>query len=118
MPRKTSAPKVSVVIPVYNRERYIGQAIDSILSQSFRDFELIVVDDGSSDGTPAVVERCGDPRVRLVRHETNQGIPRTRNRGLLEARGEYVAWLDSDDVALPQRLRVQVDVLDRSPGIA
>lgn len=117
-PRKTSAPKVSVVIPVYNRERYIGQAIDSILGQSFRDFELIVVDDGSSDGTPAVVERCGDPRIRLVRHETNQGIPQTRNRGLREARGEYVAWLDSDDVALPQRLRVQVDVLDRSPGIA
>jgi glycosyltransferase involved in cell wall biosynthesis len=111
-------PKVSVVIPVYNRARYVRAAIDSILAQSLRDLELIVVDDGSSDGTPETVERIADPRLRLVRNEANLGIPRTRNRGLQEARGEYIAWLDSDDLALPQRLQIQVDFLESAPGIA
>jgi len=117
-PLRTRTPKVSVVIPVYNRARYIGQAIDSILAQSLRDFELIVVDDGSTDGTPEAVEKIGDPRIRLVRSPENLGIPQTRNRGLQEARGEYVAWLDSDDMALPHRLQAQVDFLDRAPGVA
>jgi glycosyltransferase involved in cell wall biosynthesis len=117
-PLSTRTPKVSVVIPVYNRARYIGEAIASILAQSLRDFELIVVDDGSSDGTPEAVERIRDPRIRLVRNAGNLGIPQTRNRGLQEARGEYIAWLDSDDLALPQRLQVQVDFLDQAPGIS
>jgi len=117
-PLQTRTPKVSVVIPVYNREGYIGDAIQSILSQTLQDFELIVVDDGSSDGTPEAVERVRDPRIRLVRNRENLGIPQTRNRGLEEARGEYVAWLDSDDMALPSRLQVQVDFLDRAPAIA
>jgi glycosyltransferase involved in cell wall biosynthesis len=118
LPAQTRTPKVSVVIPVYNRERYVTQAVRSILAQTLGDFELIVVDDGSSDGTPEAVERIGDRRIRVIRNEKNLGIPRSRNRGLEEARGTYVAWLDSDDLALPHRLREQVDFLELARGIA
>jgi glycosyltransferase involved in cell wall biosynthesis len=111
-------PLVSVVIPVHDREQYIGQAVASVLAQSLRELEVVVVDDGSSDATAAVVERIADPRVRLLRNAENQGIPRTRNRGLREARGRYVAWLDSDDVALPTRLAEQVAFLDACPQVA
>ncbi len=107
-----------MVIPVYDRAHHIGQAIDSILAQSLRDFELIVVVDGSSDETSEAVARIRDPRIRLVRNTRNRGVPQTRNQGLQEARGEYLAWLDSDDLALPQRLQSQADFLDRSPEIA
>lgn len=113
-----TAPTVSVVIPVHDREQYIRPAVESVLAQSLRDLEVVVVDDGSSDGTVAVVERIRDPRVRLVRNAGNQGIPRTRNRGLREARGRYVAWLDSDDLALPRRLEAQVAFLDARPEVA
>jgi glycosyltransferase involved in cell wall biosynthesis len=113
-----TAPQVSVVIPVHDREQYIGQAVASVLAQSLRDLEVVVVDDGSTDATAAVVERIGDPRVRLLRSAENQGIPRARNRGLREARGRYVAWLDSDDVALPTRLAEQVEFLEACPPVA
>ena len=111
-------PRVSVVIPAYNRARYLQTAIDSVLAQSFGDFELIVVDDGSTDETPAIVRRQTDPRVRLVSQPTRTGIAPARNRGLDSARGEYVAALDSDDYAYPQRLERQVAHLDRHPDLA
>ena len=112
------APVVSVIVPVYNRERYVCDAIHSILGQTFRDFELIVVDDGSTDGSVRAVEAIRDPRLRLVRHRRNLGIPAARNTGLDEARGQLIAWLDSDDVARPNRLSTQVDFLARNPSIA
>lgn len=112
------APKVTVFIPVYNRERYIGAAIDSILAQSFTDFELLVVDDGSTDGSVALIEAYGDPRVRLERNGRNLGIPKTRNRGLELARGAYLAILDSDDAVYPDRLAKQVAFLDSHPDFA
>jgi len=77
----TEAPKVTVVIPVYNREKYIGDAIDSILAQTFTHFELLVIDDGSTDRTQGVVQSYRDLRIRLVGNETNGGIPKTRNNG-------------------------------------
>ncbi len=77
----TEAPKVTVVIPVYNREKYVGEAIDSILAQTFTHFELLVIDDGSTDRTQEIVQFYSDPRIRLVGNETNEGIPRTRNNG-------------------------------------
>jgi glycosyltransferase involved in cell wall biosynthesis len=111
-------PRVSVVIPVYNREPYVGQAIASVLAQTFGDFELLVIDDGSTDGTRDVVRAFGDPRIRLLCHASNRGIARARNAGVDAARGEYLAFLDSDDVALPERLAEQVDFLDHHPDHA
>lgn len=109
------APRVTVFIPAYNRERFIGAAVRSVLAQRYRDFELLVVDDGSTDRTAAIVAACDDPRVRLEQNPGNRGIPYTRNRGLELARGQYLAILDSDDLMLPARLGAQVDFLDRHP---
>lgn len=108
-------PRVSVVVPVFNRQDYIGSAIESVLAQSFADFELLVVDDGSTDRTPEIVQSYRDPRIRLISHPHNLGIPTSRNRGLESARGEYIATLDSDDWAHPQRLQRQVAFLDSHP---
>ena len=107
-----TSPKVTVVIPVYNREKYVGEAIESILGQTFRDFELLVIDDGSTDRSQEVVRSYHDPRIRLVCNASNEGIPRTRNTGIHLARGEYLAFLDSDDWAYPERLAKQVAFLD------
>ena len=107
------APKVSVIIPVYNRGKYVGEAISSILVQSFTDFELLLIDDGSTDDSVEIMRSYGDPRVRLVCNERNLGIPKTRNKGTQLARGDYIAILDSDDTSLPDRLAKQVAFLDR-----
>src|SRR5262249_23770783 len=114
----TDSPKVTAVIPVYNREKYVRDAIDSILAQTFTDFELLVIDDGSTDKSRDVVCSYRDPRVRLVCNETNEGIPKTRNKGIHLARGEYLAFLDSDDWACPERFAKQVEFLDRHPEYA
>jgi glycosyltransferase involved in cell wall biosynthesis len=114
----TESPKVTVVIPVYNREKYLGIAVDSILSQTFPDFELLVIDDGSNDGSIAVVRSYGDPRIRLVCNDTNLGVSPTRNKGIQLARGEYLAFLDSDDWACPERLAKQTAFLDSHPDYA
>lgn len=111
-------PRVTVLMPVYNHARYVGQALESILAQSFGDFELVVLDDGSVDDTLDVVGGYTDPRIRIVRNETNLGIPRTRNRAVDEARGEYIAWMDSDDIACPERLEWQTAYLDANPACA
>lgn len=111
-------PRVSVVIPVYNREPYIGEAIASVLAQTFGDFELMVIDDGSTDRSRDVVRSFRDRRIRLLCHESNWGLPRTRNAGVDAARGDYLAFLDSDDIALPNRLAKQVAFLDDHPGHA
>src|SRR5215813_13711547 len=112
------SPKVTAVIPVYNREKYVGSAIDSILAQTFTDFELLVIDDGSTDKSREVVRSYHDPRIRLVCNEANEGIPKTRNKGVQLARGEYLAFLDSDDWAYPERLAKQVAFLDSHPDYA
>jgi len=114
----TESPKVTVVIPVFNREKYLGIAVDSILSQTFPDFELLVIDDGSKDESIAVVRSYGDPRIRLVCNETNLGVSPTRNKGIQLARGEYLAFLDSDDWACPERLAKQTAFLDSHPDYA
>ena len=109
---------VSVIIPVYNRAAMIGRAIASLQAQTLDNFEIIVVDDGSTDGSADVVRSIADPRVRLVAHPRNLGIPSARNSGLAEASGSYIAWLDSDDVARPERLAVQLAFLEANPSIA
>jgi len=111
-------PKVTVFMPVHNRDAFVAESIQSILDQSFTDFELLVIDDGSTDRSAEVIASIDDPRIRLVHNEGNLGIPRTRNRGLELARGEYIALLDSDDLAYPSRLELQVKFLDRNPETA
>lgn len=111
-------PKVTVFIPVYNRARYVRTAVDSILAQSFTDFELLLVDDGSTDDSVAILRSYTDCRIRIEENGQNLGVPRTRNRGLELARGEYLALLDSDDYSYPTRLAKQVDFLDRHPDYA
>lgn len=112
-----SDPIISVVLPVYNGSADVRAAIDSILAQTFEDFELIVIDDGSKDDTAQVVAAVTDPRLVFV-HQANQGLAATLNRGLAMARGKYVARMDHDDRALPTRFAKQVAYLDAHPDCA
>jgi glycosyltransferase involved in cell wall biosynthesis len=114
----TGFPKVTVVIPIYNREKYLGIAIGSILSQTFSDFELLVIDDGSTDRSTDVVRCFSDARIRLVCNNTNLGVSKARNKGIQLARGQYLAFLDSDDWACPKRLAKQTAFLDNHPDYA
>jgi len=112
-------PCISVLMPVYNGERFLREAIESILNQTFTDFEFIIVDDGSTDNTWQILQgyAASEPRIVLVRNETNLGLARSRNRILGRARGEYIAVMDADDVSLPERLSTQVAFLDESPEV-
>ncbi|WP_189338339.1 glycosyltransferase family 2 protein [Sphingobium sp. SCG-1] len=116
--KRTAAPMVSVLIPTYNRVCFVGDAIQSALKQTLGDIEVVIVDDGSTDTTAALINDIDDPRVRLIQHKQNLGIPAARNSALETARGKYVAWLDSDDIARPNRLAEQVAFLEANPAIA
>ncbi|HEX3110532.1 MAG TPA: glycosyltransferase family A protein, partial [Thermoanaerobaculia bacterium] len=106
---------VSVVIPSYNYARYLGEAIDSALGQTLPPLEVIVVDDGSTDDTPAVLAAYGD-RIRVLRQK-NAGVAVARNSGIAAARGECVAFLDADDVWLPRKLELQIPLFTDSVGL-
>ena len=108
-------PAVSVVLPTYNRAHILPGAMRSVLDQSFGDFELIVVDDASTEDIEAIVANFGDPRIRYCRLECNQGAAAARNAGLAEARGRYIAFQDSDDIWLPGKLAAQVQLLESQP---
>lgn len=114
-----SPPRVSVILPVFNAERFVAEAVDSILGQTLDDFELIVIDDGSSDGTPAILaDRASrDGRIRLVTRP-NRGLTHTLNEGVSLARADYVAIMNADDVAVPTRLAKQAHFLDAHPAVA
>ena len=107
-------PKVSVIIPTYNRLPMLREAIQSVLKQDFEDFELIVVDDGSIDGTIEEIRKFGG-RVRLLQHPENQGVSAARNKGILHAKGKYIAFLDSDDQWVKGKLKIQVTFLHENP---
>jgi glycosyltransferase involved in cell wall biosynthesis len=113
-----SQPKVSVLMPVYNGELYLCEAIDSILNQTFSDFELIIVDDCSKDGSVELIKTYTDSRIRLIANPVNQGLRFILNQGIRLARAEYIARMDCDDISLPERLAKQVAYLDRHPQIA
>ncbi len=114
---KTSGrPKVSVVMTFYNGEKYLKEALDSILGQTFRDFEFIIVDDASTDRSAAVVRSVRDPRIRLLRNQTRIGMSASLNLGVRESRGIYIARMDADDLCMPNRLEKEVRWLDETPS--
>lgn len=113
-PSTITDPLVSVIIPTYNRGWIVRDAIDSVLGQTYADFELIVVDDGSTDRTPQILDDYGD-KLRVIR-QANQGVSAARNRGISESSGLLIALLDSDDIWLPKKLSVQVDFFKRNPA--
>lgn len=115
-----TAPAVSVVMPTYNGERFLRQTVESVLNQTLPDFELIIVDDRSTDSTPRILAelRDRDPRLIVLTNERNLGIASATNRGIAAARSEYIALQDHDDVSLPHRLQTQVDFLSSHPDIA
>jgi glycosyltransferase involved in cell wall biosynthesis len=113
-----NAPRVSVILPVYNAQEFLRESVESVLAQSFRDFELIILNDGSSDGSDGIIRGFRDERIVYRRAEHNRGLIRTLNEGLAMARGEYVARMDADDISLPDRLMRQVQHLDAHPRVA
>lgn len=108
------APTVSVLLPVYNAGRYLREAIDSVLGQSFSDFELLVLDDGSTDDSANVIRSYSDPRLRHLPNDRNRGLIYTLNRGIELAQGTYIARMDADDVCLPERFAQQVTFLEQN----
>ena len=102
-------------MPVYNSVKYINEAIDSILNQTFENFEMILVDDCSNDGTRKIIESYNDNRIKILYNTENRGVAYTRNRALEHSRGEYIAIMDHDDIALPTRLEREVQFLDENP---
>src|SRR5688500_15519812 len=111
-----SKPVVSIVLPVYNAAAFLAEAVQSTLAQTFTDFAVIALHDGSTDGSREVLAGFRDDRVRLI-DQPQQGLVETLNRGICEARGEWVARMDGDDVSLPARLALQVQYLRRNPEI-
>ena len=114
MPRR---PLVTVLLSTYNDLRFLPEAVDSILAQTLADFEFLVIDDDSTDGTREYLERLRDKRVRVVRNASNHGLTRSLNRGLSAAAGKFVARMDADDVAMPDRLARQVEFLRAHPEV-
>ncbi|MBI5793659.1 glycosyltransferase [Candidatus Uhrbacteria bacterium] len=112
-------PRVSILISVWNSERSVRAAVQSLLDQTYRDFELLIVDDGSSDQTPTILNQLSqrDPRVRIITNETNLGLTRSLNLALGQAQGVLIARMDADDIALRDRLQKQVAFLDTHPDI-
>ena len=114
-----STPRISVILPAYNSEKYIAEAIESILNQSYKDFELIILNDGSTDKTPEIIQKYADTdkRITFVNNTENRGLIAVLNQGLDMARGEYIARMDSDDISLPERFDKQVKYLDNNPDV-
>lgn len=114
---ESSTPKISVILPVYNAEKYLFKAIDSILNQTFSDFELIVLDDGSSDTSLEIINSFTDERIKLIKNEKNLGLIATLNKGILLSKSEFIARMDADDICLPQRFEVQYKTLVENPDV-
>lgn len=111
-------PKVSVVIPTYNRAEFLRSAIETVINQTFQDFEIIVVDDGSIDKTHEVVTGFDDERIKYIRHEMSKGGSAARNTGIVKSDSKYIAFLDDDDEWVPEKLQMQVGILeDGSPKV-
>lgn len=112
-----SSPKVSVVIPAYNQAQFLGEAIQSVLNQSYQNFEVIIVNDASLDNTSEVVQEFNNPRIKLIVHEQNKGLPASRNTGMRASSGELIAFLDADDLFLPEKLNYHADFFSKHPDV-
>ena len=110
-------PEITVLMPAYNAERFIALAIESVLCQSYGNFELLIIDDGSNDNTQRIIENYSDSRIRLLINQKNLGLVAVRNQGIKECRGKYIALLDADDIALPARFEQQKKFLDTHPTV-
>lgn len=110
-------PKISVVMPLYNAENYVAKAVQSILQQTFREFELLIIDDCGQDRSLEIVSSIKDSRIRILKNDRNRGIAFSRNRGIEEARGEYIALMDDDDLAPLYRLKTEIDFLEKRKDI-
>lgn len=119
MPLETCnhCPRVTVFVPVFNAEKFLADTIASVLTQTFTDFELLAIDDGSTDQSIKILQSFNDHRIRIEKNDRNRGRPYTRNRGLSLARGEFLSVLDADDLCEPNRLARQVEFLDTHPNI-
>ncbi len=115
--KKNIKPKVSVILPVRNCENFLADAIRSILKQSLPDFELIIIDDGSKDTSLQIVKRFRDKRIILLTNNTPMGVARSLNRGIRIAKGDYIARMDADDIAMPDRLYIQYEYFKKHPEV-
>lgn len=111
-------PLVSVIMPVYNGQKYLNAAIDSILNQSYENFEFLIVDDGSKDESKKIIQSYGDSRVHLIENEVNLGVAKSLNKAIEESKGTYICRMDADDIALPIRLETQVKYLNLNDDIS
>lgn len=109
--------KVSVLLPVYNAQNFVAGAIDSILSQSYTDFEFIIINDGSTDKSEEIIKKYTDPRIRYYSNDGNQGLIYTLNRGINLAQGKYIARMDADDISVSERFSEQVLIMEQNPDI-
>ena len=105
-------PKVTVLMSVYNGEKYLNEAIDSILGQTFKDFEFLIVNDGSTDKTAEILKSYKDPRIKIINNNKNIGLTKSLNKGLKLARGEYIARQDADDISMPERLEKELKFME------
>lgn len=110
-------PKISVVMPVYNGEKYLKEALESILNQTFKDFELIVIDDGSTDKSEEIIKSFSDQRIVYLDNGSNLGLSKSFNRGIQAAQGDYIARMDADDIALKERFEKQLNFLKDNPEV-
>ncbi len=117
MTENSTMPLVSVLMAVYNGEKYLREAIDSILSQEYPDLEFVIVNDGSKDGSEEIILSYSDKRIRYIRNEANIRLPASLNKGLDQCTGKYVARIDADDICLPGRIAAQVKFLEANPSI-
>lgn len=111
------SPKISVILPVYNSELYIKETLDSVLEQTYSDFELIIIDDCSTDATVSIIKNFSDNRIKLHEKEKNSGYTNSLNFGFSIAQGEYIARIDGDDICMPERFAKQVHFLEKNPSI-
>lgn len=111
------SPLITVLMPVYNGEKYLKEAVESILNQTFRDFEFLIINDGSTDNSVGIIQSFNDSRLRLIHNESNLGLIKTLNKGFKLSRGKYIARMDCDDISLPKRLSAQASFMEKHQGI-
>ena len=113
-----SSPQISVVMPVYNGEQFVAKAVESILNQTFKDFEFIIIDNKSTDNSVKIIKSFNDSRIKLIQNEKNFGIATSLNKGIKNSRAQYIARMDADDISNPNRLEEQIGFLEKNPGIS